>query len=126
MDKDKDNIITFKVNTFKDIFTENELNMIENDMMVQSYKDDALNNHKKFIKFTIPIGEDIKLFTRGSAIEGQDITALVKYMNLPEWNEMNKYIKKNKKVMNILVYMVSLTMKKKVRFILKKFYYAAW
>lgn len=60
MDKDKDNIITFKVITFKDIFTEKELNMIENDMMVQSYKDDALNNHKKFIKFTIPIGEDIK------------------------------------------------------------------
>jgi hypothetical protein len=52
---DKDNIITFK-----DIFTEKELNMIENDMMVQSYKDDALNNNKKFIKFTIPIGQDIK------------------------------------------------------------------
>ena len=52
---DKNNIITFK-----DIFTEKELNMIENDMMVQSYKDDALNNNKKFIKFTIPIGQDIK------------------------------------------------------------------
>ena len=60
MDKDKHDIITFKVITFKDIFSEKELKMIENDMMVQSYKEDALNKNKKFIKFTIPIGEDIK------------------------------------------------------------------
>ena len=48
------------VTTFTNIFNENELKMIEDDNLVQSYKIDAENNKKKFIKFTIPIGEDIK------------------------------------------------------------------
>jgi hypothetical protein len=54
MDKDNKNVITFK-----DIFNNNELKIIENDDIVQSYKATAINNNKKSIKFTIPIGEDI-------------------------------------------------------------------
>jgi hypothetical protein len=49
------------VTTFTDIFNDHELKIIENDLIVQSYKNDALNNNKKLIKFTIPIGEDIKM-----------------------------------------------------------------
>jgi hypothetical protein len=48
------------VTTFTNIFNENELKMIEDDILVQSYNIDAENNKKNFIKFTIPIGEDIK------------------------------------------------------------------
>ena len=38
--------------------------------------------------------EEVKLFTRGTATEGQDITNLVKYLNLPTWDYINKKIKK--------------------------------
>jgi NAD-dependent DNA ligase len=37
--------------------------------------------------------EEVKLFTRGTATEGQDITNLIKYLNLPTWNSINKKIK---------------------------------
>ena len=39
---------------------------------------------------------DIKLFTRGTATEGQDITTLIKYFNLPSFEEITKYIIKHK------------------------------
>ena len=39
---------------------------------------------------------DIKLFTRGTATEGQDITTLIKYFNLPKNEEIKKYVDKNK------------------------------
>jgi len=35
----------------------------------------------------------IKLFTRGTATEGQDITALVKYLNLPNYETVKSYVK---------------------------------
>ena len=38
--------------------------------------------------------EEVKLFTRGTATEGQDITNLVKYLNLPTWDYINKKVKK--------------------------------
>jgi NAD-dependent DNA ligase len=38
----------------------------------------------------------IKLFTRGDGVEGQDITNLVKYLELPSWDDVNKYIKGKK------------------------------
>ena len=37
--------------------------------------------------------QEVKLFTRGTATEGQDITNLVKYLNLPSWDSINKKIK---------------------------------
>jgi len=37
--------------------------------------------------------QEVKLFTRGTATEGQDITNLVKYLNLPTWESINKKIK---------------------------------
>jgi len=37
--------------------------------------------------------KEVKLFTRGTATEGQDITNLVKYLNLPTWDSINKKIK---------------------------------
>jgi NAD-dependent DNA ligase len=37
--------------------------------------------------------QEVKLFTRGTATEGQDITNLVKYLNLPTWDSINKKIK---------------------------------
>ena len=40
--------------------------------------------------------ESIKLFTRGTAIEGQDITVLIKYLNLPSFEEIKEYVSKKK------------------------------
>jgi hypothetical protein len=48
------------IRVFTDIFNADELKMIENDIIVQSYKEEAEANHKKSIKFNIKIGEDIK------------------------------------------------------------------
>jgi hypothetical protein len=48
------------IHVFTNIFNANELKMIENDIIVQSYKEEAESNHKKSIKFKIKIGEDIK------------------------------------------------------------------
>ena len=36
--------------------------------------------------------EKIKLFTRGTADEGQDITPLTKYLSLPSYEEIKKYV----------------------------------
>jgi len=36
--------------------------------------------------------QKIKLFTRGTADEGQDITPLTKYLNLPSYEEIKKYV----------------------------------
>ncbi len=38
----------------------------------------------------------VNMFTRGTATEGTDITSLVKYLNLPEWDAVNTYCKQNK------------------------------
>ena len=40
--------------------------------------------------------ESIKLFTRGTATEGQDITVLIKYLNLPSFDEIKEYVSKKK------------------------------
>ena len=38
----------------------------------------------------------IKLFTRGTATEGQDISSLLKYFNLPSFEEVKTYVNKKK------------------------------
>lgn len=38
----------------------------------------------------------IKLFTRGTAVEGMDISFLIKYLNLPDYNKINSYCTNNK------------------------------
>jgi DNA ligase (NAD+) len=40
--------------------------------------------------------EQIKLFTRGTATEGQNISNLVKYLKLPNWEEISKFVKQMK------------------------------
>jgi DNA ligase (NAD+) len=40
--------------------------------------------------------EKIKLFTRGDGIDGTDITGLVKYLELPDYETIKKYCSKNK------------------------------
>ena len=40
--------------------------------------------------------EEIKLFTRGTATEGQDITSIIKYLDLPSWTLINKQVKAKK------------------------------
>lgn len=37
----------------------------------------------------------IKMFTRGTATEGQDISILIKYLNVPSWTTVSTYCKKN-------------------------------
>jgi len=38
----------------------------------------------------------INMYTRGSAVEGTNITHLIKYLDLPEWDNIYQYCKKNK------------------------------
>jgi DNA ligase (NAD+) len=40
--------------------------------------------------------DTIKMFTRGTASEGMDISHLIKYLKLPEFEVINNYCKKNK------------------------------
>jgi DNA ligase (NAD+) len=40
--------------------------------------------------------ENIKMFTRGTATEGTDISNLIKYLNLPSYETVANYCKKNK------------------------------
>ena len=39
---------------------------------------------------------EIKLFTRGTATEGTDISNLIKYLNLPNYESIKKYVNTNK------------------------------
>jgi len=48
------------ITTFTDVFNDDELKNLENDTLVQLYKTEAINNNQKFIKFTVPIGNDMK------------------------------------------------------------------
>jgi len=58
------------------------------------YASDKLDGVSALLLYTSE--KEIKLFTRGDGIEGQDISKLVKYLQLPEWEEVNKYIKSKK------------------------------
>jgi len=40
--------------------------------------------------------DSIKLYTRGTATRGQDISKLIKYLKLPSYDDVYKYCKKNK------------------------------
>ncbi len=40
--------------------------------------------------------KEIKLFTRGTATHGMDITSLLRYIKLPSYEDVMKYLKKNK------------------------------
>ncbi len=58
----------------------------------------------------------IKMFTRGTATEGMDITPLVKYLNLPEWDVVSAYCKKNtiKGLTNLIAFRGELIIKESV------------
>jgi len=40
--------------------------------------------------------KEIKMYTRGTAVEGQDVSKLIKYLKLPNFEFINDYCKKNK------------------------------
>lgn len=58
----------------------------------------------------------IKMFTRGTATEGLDITHLIKYLNLPDYDTVFKYCKKNNinGSKNVIAFRGELIMKDKV------------
>jgi NAD-dependent DNA ligase len=55
---------------------------------------DKLDGISALLVYTVD--NKIKLFTRGDGIEGQDISNLVKYLELPNWDDINKYVKSRK------------------------------
>ena len=59
----------------------------------------------------------IKMFTRGTATEGQDISILAKYLELPEWSIISAYCSKHKIVSenkdNLIAFRGELVIKKK-------------
>jgi DNA ligase (NAD+) len=74
-------------------------NISQFDMWIKKYKypyylSDKLDGISALLTYTTD--ENIKLFTRGTAKEGHDITHLVQYLNLPSWSIVNKYVIKNK------------------------------
>jgi NAD-dependent DNA ligase len=58
----------------------------------------------------------IKMYTRGTASEGTDITPLIKYLNLPDYQKINEYCKSNtiKGITNLIAFRGELIIKKKV------------
>jgi NAD-dependent DNA ligase len=58
----------------------------------------------------------IKMFTRGTATEGMDITPLIKYLNLPDHDTVATYCKKNtiKGTTNLIAFRGELIIKEKV------------
>jgi len=58
------------------------------------YASDKLDGVSALLLYTID--NKINLYTRGDGIEGQDISKLVKYLQLPDWEQVNKYIKSKK------------------------------
>jgi len=58
------------------------------------YISDKLDGISALLIYTTD--KKIKLFTRGNGIEGQDISNLIKYLQLPTWEEVNTFLKKKK------------------------------
>ena len=62
-------------------------------------------------------GGTINMFTRGTATEGMDITHLIKYLNLPIFETVSAYCKKNKiegdKKKNLIAFRGELIIKQK-------------
>jgi DNA ligase (NAD+) len=73
----------------------NKLEKWVNDYKAPYYASDKLDGISALLIYTVD--EKIKLFTRGDGVEGQDISKLIKYLKLPDWQDVNKYIK-NKKI----------------------------
>ena len=73
----------------------NKLEKWVNDYKAPYYASDKLDGISALLIYTVD--EKIKLFTRGDGVEGQDISKLIKYLRLPDWEDVNKYIK-NKKI----------------------------
>ena len=73
----------------------NKLEKWVNDYKAPYYASDKLDGISALLIYTVD--EKIKLFTRGDGVEGQDISKLIKYLKLPAWEDVNKYVK-NKKI----------------------------
>lgn len=58
----------------------------------------------------------VRMYTRGTATEGMDITPLIKYLNLPEWDVVSTYCKKNtiKGITNLIAFRGELIIKEAV------------
>lgn len=58
----------------------------------------------------------VRMYTRGTATEGMDITPLIKYLNLPEWANVSTYCKKNtiKGITNLIAFRGELIIKESV------------
>jgi DNA ligase (NAD+) len=62
---------------------------------------------------TYKYDKSICMYTRGTAIEGTDITALIKYLNLPDYATVSKYCKHNsiKGIKNLIAFRGELIIK---------------
>jgi DNA ligase (NAD+) len=60
--------------------------------------------------------EQIRMYTRGTSIEGMDITPLIKYLNLPDWKDVCLYCKKNtiKGITNLIAFRGEIIIKKDI------------
>lgn len=60
--------------------------------------------------------KQIRMYTRGTATEGMDITPLIKYLNLPDWNKVFEYCKKNtiKGIANLIAFRGEIIIKEEI------------
>lgn len=60
--------------------------------------------------------KQIQMYTRGTAVEGMNISPLIKYLNLPNWQEVSTYCKKNKikGIINLIAFRGELIIKESV------------
>jgi NAD-dependent DNA ligase len=58
----------------------------------------------------------VRMYTRGTATEGMNITPLIKYLHLPDWNEVSTYCKKNtiKGINNLVAFRGELIIKESI------------
>jgi len=57
---------------------------------------DKLDGVSALLTYNNDLNPTVKMFTRGTATEGMDITSLIKYINLPDIEKIMAYCKKNK------------------------------
>ena len=73
-----------------------ELSELEKKLEVERDKQKPSAEPKEEPKVGPKVGPKVRLYTRGTATHGMDITSLLRYINIPSYDEVMNYLKKTK------------------------------
>jgi len=92
----------------------NQLNLWSNKYKTDYNFSDKLDGVSALLTYNYD--KHIRMYTRGTATEGMDITPLIKYLDLPEWKHVYIYCKKNniKGLSNLIAFRGELIIKESV------------